>query len=505
MAVQVPEWVKHAVFYQIFPDRFARSSRVQLPRGIHLKSWGAPPEEQGFQGGNLLGVVDKLDYLQELGVNALYLNPVFSSGSNHRYHTYDYFAVDPLLGGNPALRELLDAAHARGIRVILDGVYNHASRGFWPFHHVLESGGVSPYVDWFFIRDWPLVPYPPDNETPINYDAWWGLPALPKLNVVNPGMRSYLMEVTRYWIEFGIDGWRMDVAEEIDDELFWQEFRQVAKAANPDAYLVAEIWHEARAWLRGDRFDAVMNYVWARAALCFFGAKTLRTEYRPGNFALTPLAAQDFARTVELMMSLHDFEIVQAQLNLLDSHDTARALWIVNGDQSALRLCVLFQMTMPGAPCIYYGDEIGMTAATDPYCRAAFPWDDKAGWDQPLLDFYQRAIALRHAHLVLRTGTVHTLYADHGVYACLRQQGAESAVVVYNTRDTPVMMELELAPREGRHKQSGKEAPSPLVADGATYRGVWNGAGLTVKQGKLGVLDVPARDAVVLIQSQAVA
>jgi neopullulanase len=159
-------------------------------------------------------------------------------------------------------------------------------------------------------------------------------------------------------------------------------------------------------------------------------------------------------------------------------------------------------MTMPGAPCIYYGDEIGMTGATDPYCRAAFPWDDEASWDRSLLDFYQRAIALRHAHPVLRTGAVHTLYADHGVYACLRQQDAESAVVVYNTRETPVQMEIQLVPRTGRRKQRDSEPVAPLVADGATYRGVWNGAGLTVQQGKLGVIDVPARDAVVLIQSQ---
>src|SRR5687768_13344818 len=210
MAVQVPEWVKHAVFYQIFPDRFARSPRNRIPRGISLMPWGAPPEEQGFQGGDLYGIVDKLDYLQELGVTALYLNPIFSSASNHRYHTYDYFEVDPLLGGNAALRELVDQLHGRGMRIVLDGVFNHASRGFWPFHHVLENGNDSPYVDWFYVRDWPLAPYPLDAFTPINYAAWWDLPALPKLNVENPGMRQYLLDAARYWIDFGVDGWRLD-------------------------------------------------------------------------------------------------------------------------------------------------------------------------------------------------------------------------------------------------------------------------------------------------------
>jgi neopullulanase len=178
MDIITPDWAKHAIFYQIFPDRFARSPRARHPRGITFKPWGSPPAVQGFQGGDLWGIVDKLDYLQALGITALYLNPIFASAANHRYHTFDYFQVDPLLGGNEALRELLDKAHARGIRVVLDGVFNHASRGFWPFHHVLENGKKSPYLDWFIVQDWPLRPYSSDKDTPPNYSAWWDLPAL---------------------------------------------------------------------------------------------------------------------------------------------------------------------------------------------------------------------------------------------------------------------------------------------------------------------------------------
>ena len=163
-----PDWLKDAIFYQIFPDRFARSPRMHHPRGIRLKPWGSPPQEQGYQGGDLHGIVDKLDYLQFLGVNELYLIPIFSSASNHRYHTYDYYQVDPLLGGNEALRELLDAAHSRQMRVVLDGVFNHASRGFWQFHHILENGGNSPYIDWFFVEDWPLRPYNNDADNQHN-------------------------------------------------------------------------------------------------------------------------------------------------------------------------------------------------------------------------------------------------------------------------------------------------------------------------------------------------
>ena len=278
-----PGWVRDAVFYQIFPDRFASSARVTKPGP--LEPWNSPPTHQGFKGGDLLGIVEHLDYLTDLGVNALYLNPVFSSASNHRYHTYDYYQVDPLLGGNDALRELLDACHARSMRVILDGVFNHSGRGFWPFHHVVENGTGSPYVDWFFVdkdrlaKGGTLRPYPTDRDREaalaegaadprrqgdaalrvLGYRAWWDLPALPKLNTDNPYLREHLMGAAEHWLRFGIDGWRLDVPEEIDVG-FWREFRRRCRAVNPDAYIVGEIWHEKPEWLAGDTFDALMNY-----------------------------------------------------------------------------------------------------------------------------------------------------------------------------------------------------------------------------------------------------
>jgi cyclomaltodextrinase len=432
MAIHTPDWVKHAVFYQIFPDRFARSPRTHHPHGIDFKPWGSPPEEQGFQGGDLRGIVDRLDYLEQLGVTALYLTPVFSSASNHRYHTFDYFQVDPLLGGDEALRELLDAAHARGMRVVLDGVFNHASRGFWPFHHVLENGGNSPYIDWFTIYDWPLRPYASDAENPPNYAAWWGLPALPKLNTDNPGVRDYLFDVARHWLEFGIDGWRLDVPHEIDDDAFWQEFRRIVKGVNPDAYICGEIWGPAQRWLQGDQFDAVMNYLFASPALCFFGASSIRSGYVKPHFPVEPIDAETFGARIEHMLRLYAWEVNLVQLNLLDSHDMARALWIMGDDKLALRLCALFQMTMPGAPCIYYGDEVGLSAADDPFCRAAFPWHDASLRDEALLDFYRRATALRHRFEVLRTGTAEELHAKGQVYAFVRRLGEQAAVVVFN-------------------------------------------------------------------------
>jgi len=432
MEIKTPDWVKHAIFYQIFPDRFARSSRTKHPAGQKFKPWGTPPEEQGFQGGDLYGIVEKLDYLKDLGISALYLNPIFSSAANHRYHTYDYYQVDPLLGGNNALRELLDEAHKLGIHVVLDGVFNHASRGFWPFHHILETGGNSPYIDWFIINDWPLRPYNGDVEHPQNYQSWFDLPALPEFNTANPDVREYIFDVARYWLEFGIDGWRLDVPGDINDDSFWREFRKIVKKVNPEAYICGEIWWDASRWLQGDQFDAVMNYIFTSPVLSFFGGSTLRPGFQKEHLTLKPIDAAAFANEIERMYSLYDWEINYAQMNMLDSHDMARALWIMGDDASALKLCFLAMMTLPGAPCIYYGDEIGLSAAGDPYCRAAFPWNSEDIWDFSLLSHTEEATALRNNHPVLRIGTYETIYAKGDVYAFCRVLDDSAALVLFN-------------------------------------------------------------------------
>jgi cyclomaltodextrinase len=484
MQVQTPEWVKHAIFYQIFPDRFARSPRTQLPLGITFKTWGAPPQEQGFHGGDLRGIVDKLNYLKSLGITAIYLNPIFASASNHRYHTYDYMQVDPLLGGNEAFRELLDAAHAQGMRIVLDGVFNHASRGFWAFHHILENGTNSPYLDWFIIKGWPLRPYHNGPENPINYVAWFDLPALPKFNTNNPGVRAYLLNVARHWIEFGIDGWRLDVPGDIDDDSFWQEFRQVVKKANPEAYICGEIWSEAQRWLQGDQFDAVMNYIFTWNALTFFGEETIRQDWKHEHLPLNPIDASTFVRNINHMHSLYDWEVNYAQLNLLDSHDMPRALHLLGEDKSALRLSVLFQMTMPGSPCIYYGDEIGLSAGGDPDCREAFPWQNESGWDWELLSFYRQAAALRHRYPVLRTGSFKFIYAEGKVCVFHRKLEDQQALIVFNTGKAEVNLNLSV---------DGSSA--------SAFSRVWPGGqkeSYTVDHGKLDVF-VPGREALVLI------
>ena len=217
-----PDWVKSAVFYQIFPDRFAIGQETPLAaaRLPKLEAWDSPPTPQGYKGGNLWGIIEKLDYLQALGITAIYLTPIFQSGCNHLYHTHDYYQVDPLLGGNGALAALLTAAHDRGIKVVLDGVFNNASRGFFFFNDILENGPHSPWLDWFHVEAWPLSAY--DGSLPANYRGWADLRALPQFNHENPDVREYLMRVGEYWLQQGIDGWRLDVPDCVKAEGFWQ-------------------------------------------------------------------------------------------------------------------------------------------------------------------------------------------------------------------------------------------------------------------------------------------
>ncbi len=436
--VKTPEWVKDAIFYQIFPDRFASSANVDKPH--NLEPWETPPSTFGFKGGDLLGIVEHLDYLVDLGINAIYLNPIFQSTANHRYHTHDYYQVDPILGGNAAFKALLDTAHTRGIRVVIDGVFNHASRGFYQFNHTLENGKASPYLDWFIFHSLPPNAY---NGTP-NYEAWWNLPDLPKFNHTNPQVREFVLRVAEHWVREGIDGWRLDVPGEIDDDEFWREFRRRVKGANPDAYIVGEIWQRGDRWLAGDQFDAVMNYQFLRACLSFFVDQTtvnrdLLQEHSYGD--AKAIDAAEFARTLEEMLNWYPQEIAHAQMNLLDSHDTARFLTIAHGDTTALRLALLMLFTYPGAPTIYYGDEIAMEGRLDPDNRRAMVWDP-GRVNREMRDYTKRLTTLRKKYTALRRGTFANLHAEGKVYAFARQHENETIIVALNAGHEPVELDL---------------------------------------------------------------
>ena len=434
--VVTPEWVKHAVFYQIFPDRFARSAR--LPKPAHLEPWEDPPTALGYKGGDLLGVLERLDYLQDLGVTALYFNPIFQSACNHRYHTHDYLRVDPLLGGDAAFQTLLAECKRRGLRVVLDGVFNHASRGFFQFNDVLENGAASPWLDWFYFYELPPNAYDPTRKP--GYKAWFDLPALPKFNTDNAQVREYLMQVGEHWIRQGIDGWRLDVPNEITTPGFWQEFRQRVKAINPDAYIVGEIWEEARPWLEGDQFDGVMNYRFTEAVLRFVVGERLDRQtvldkgYRPWPAA----NGLEFAAAIERLLRLYPWPIQLAQLNLLGSHDTARFLTIAGGDEASLRLGALLLFTFPGAPSVYYGDEIGLTGGPpDAMARKSFPWDHPETWRAALRAYHKELIALRLAHSALRVGDVEPLAATADTYAFGRVLEGTYLVVAVNVAEGP--------------------------------------------------------------------
>ena len=487
--IETPDWVKDAVFYQIFPDRFARSDKVPKPN--NLQPWGASPRAEGYQGGDLLGVVERLDYLEELGINAIYLNPIFQSACNHRYHTHDYYRVDPLLGGNEALRTLVEAAHRRNIRIVLDGVFNHASRGFFQFNDILEHGPHSAWLDWFIIEGWPLSPY--DGRKPANYVGWAGNRALPKFNTDNPQVREYLMEVAEYWVrEYDVDGWRLDVAAEIETEGFWEEFRRRVKAVKPDAYIVAEIWHEAREWLQGDRFDATMNYQFTAAAIAFTaGDRVSQALVRDHSYDPYPgIDAATFGERIQRLLNLYDWDVTQVQLNSLDSHDTARLLSIARGDKATLRLATLLQMTYPGAPIVYYGDEIalrGTEAYDEPHqdadARRTFPWHDRDSWDREMLAYFKEVIALRHDHRALRRGHFYQLYAGDDVFAFARRDDAEAIVVALNVATEPRQALLPVG---------------AYFADGVTLQGIFGQAGIRpVDDGQITV-DIPGRSGVVL-------
>ena len=418
-----PAWVKDAIFYQIFPDRFCRSSHYKAIG--KFVEWGSKPTRENMFGGNLAGISDKLEYIASLGVNAIYLCPIFKSNSNHRYHTVDYFEIDPVLGTLKDFDKLVRKAHKLGLRVILDGVFNHCSRGFFQFNSLMELGKNSPYVDWFHIHGWPLHAY---SGKP-NYDCWWGYPALPKFNTDNPDVREYLFSVGEYWMKRGIDGWRLDVPNEIDDDSFWQEFRRRIKAINPEAYIVGEIWDEPSRWLLGDQFDGVMNYPLRRAVLAYLFdekaidvaefAKRLREAFPEGRFGVP--------------------------MNLLGSHDTIRLASLPCSNLQRVKLALAILFFLPGAPCVYYGDEIGMEGGKDPDNRRSFPWDKLAeGERKPIYSYVKDLISLRKKNRVLCDGKME-ICCENDKLSIVRMLGKKKMTLCVTNATPDPVFEISIA------------------------------------------------------------
>lgn len=419
-----PAWVKDAVFYQIFPDRFANGDPSNDPESV--LPWGGEPTPVNHFGGDLQGVIDHLDHLERLGVNAIYFNPLFEATTNHKYDTQDYMKVDPQFGTNETLKSLVQACHSRGIRVMLDAVFNHSGRTFAPFEDVLDKGAASPYANWFHVREFPLTV----KDGIPTFDTFAFTELMPKLNTENPDVQDYLLQVARYWIEeIGIDGWRLDVANEVDHR-FWRKFRDVVKAANPDAYILAEVWHDSLPWLGGDQFDAVMNYPLTEAILDYAVRGT-----RDGR---------QFADLLGAQLAAYPQQATEVAFNLLGSHDTARLLTLCRGNKQRMKLAAIVQFTMPGTPCIYYGDEIGLDGGEDPGCRKCMEWDETKQ-DQELLGFYMELVRLRKAHRALRDGSIEVLTAEKGraVFAYAREAQGERLIVALNAGNRKEELSLQ--------------------------------------------------------------
>lgn len=411
--LRVPEWVRGAVCYQVFPDRFRIGSGKADRSYINLP-WGEKPTPGSFAGGDLDGVREGLPYLKELGVSLLYLTPVFRSRSNHKYDVEDYYEVDARFGGNEALRALVKAAHAAGIRVMLDGVFNHCSNENAIFQDVIRRGRRSPYYGWFYV----------DGDAACverrNYLTFADVPYMPKLNTENDAVIDYFCRVGTHWVtEYGIDGWRLDVADEIAPR-FLRRFREAVKAANPEALIVGEVWHEAHDWLAGDRFDGVMNYGLTKACLDLlaFGA----------------IDARGFADRLVLLLTRCTDPANEMMFNLLDSHDTERFLTRVKGDVRRLRLAMAVAFFLPGIPFLFAGDEIGVMGGYDPDCRRTFEWD-RSRWDGELFRLAQRLAALRRTAPLAR-GTA-AVEEENGVVRILRRHGGRRAELLINPGEMP--------------------------------------------------------------------
>ena len=432
-AQRLPDWVPGGVLYQIFPDRFYSSGKEKegLPEERVLRpDWhGQPqwnPDEQGkitqydFFGGDLPGIAEKLSYLKGLGVTCVYLNPIFLAQSNHRYDTSNYFRIDPLLGTEQDFSRLCDQAHELGMRIILDGVFSHtgADSGYF---RAAQASKESPYYEWYTFNQWPE-----------DYACWWGIDILPELKEDHPGVLEFFAGengVARHWLRQGADGWRIDVADELPDVFLDRLFEACARE-NPEAYLLGEVWEDAsrkwshggrRRFLLGGQMHSVMNYPLANAILRF----------------AREAAAEQLAEVILSQLEHYPPCAVAGLMNHIGTHDTPRALTrLLNGRESPgyaggrpspaqlasahrrLKLCAALQYTLPGNPCVYYGDEAGLRGAQDPFNRACYPWGREDG---ELLSYYRALGGMRTAHRAAFSGTeFRLLSAALGCIAFLR-------------------------------------------------------------------------------------
>ena len=380
---KAPAWAKDIVWYQIFPDRFNNGDSSINPE--NCKAWGTKPTGSNFMGGDLQGIIDKLDYLEELGITGLYFCPIFEATTNHRYDTIDYKSIDKALGDKETFKRLVDEAHKRGMKIMLDAVFNHLGYFSPQWLDVVENNEKSKYADWFHIKRFPVVdrPYNKLDGRNLNYETFGRVPLMPKLNTENKEVVEFLLDIGRYWSgEMNIDAWRLDVCNEVD-HVFWRKFREAVLEANPDTYILGEVWHDGLPWLMGDQFDSVMNYPLADAI----------REY----FITNEIDSNHFKYMVNNVFISYPRQVMEATFNLLDSHDTTRILTIADGNIDKMKLAFLFMFTQVGAPCIYYGTEVGMEGVQgmgSEMHRKCMVWNEKKQ-NKDIMNFIKDIIKLR--------------------------------------------------------------------------------------------------------------
>ena len=379
-ACHVPDWVAEMVWYQIFPERFANGNPEISPEGALAWDSFIKPKTSDFFGGDLQGIIDHLDYLQDLGITGLYLCPIFESPSNHKYNTTDYFEIDHHFGDKKIFRKLVEEAHQRGMKIMLDAVFNHIGDQSLQWQDVLKHGGKSEYKDWFHVQEFPVTKDKLGNPRKLPYHTFAFASYMPKLNTANPQVRDYLLKVATYWIEeFDIDAWRLDVANEVDHQ-FWRDFRKAFLAKKPDLYILGEVWHTSQPWLNGDEFHAVMNYPLSDSIKDYFLRGLKKTD--------------QFIDEINGQSMYYKQQISEVMFNLLDSHDTERILWKANEDVQLVKSALAFLFLQKGTPCIYYGTELSLTGGQDPDCRRCMPWE-RVSSDNEMLNFMKQLINIR--------------------------------------------------------------------------------------------------------------
>ncbi|MDM5295859.1 alpha-glycosidase [Peribacillus simplex] len=412
-----PEWIKDTIWYQIFPERFANGNPDNDPEGVI--PWGSEePAVDNFFGGDFEGIIEHLDYLEKLGINGIYFTPIFHAYSNHKYDTIDYRSIDPQFGTKETLKTLITECHKRNIRVMLDAVFNHSGYYFPPFQDLIEKGEKSKYKDWFHPHSFPLK----GGERP-NYETFGFFESMPKLNTANPEVKEYLLEVSAYWIkEFDIDAWRLDVANEVDQP-FWREFRTTVKNIKPDLYILGEIWHDSMPWLRGDQFDAVMNYPFTNQVFRLVASQTIN--------------AREFTEEMTAIYHSYPTNVFDVTFNLLGSHDTPRIFTDCGEDLARTKLIHAILLTFNGSPCIYYGDEIGLTGGMDPGCRKCMVWEEEKQNTELFNEIKTLILLRKEERLLANDGKFKFLdtAGNENIVAYQKYNGERSVLILINPTD----------------------------------------------------------------------